>query len=423
MHTLENFKGFAKAEVNLFRPLTFVIGPNGIGKTNLIEAIELLAYIASGQQLHTVTDAGRGGGLEIRGGLQSCARRPALSFSLGFGAAVPFDGWRPNFTYKVTIRTAPIPEIESEVLRVDDRVWFEAHQEGTAGLLSVTYDNFDRGPNKPTTTVPASTCVLSQYAGLATKNKKLPTCVQAVDTIRQHLRRSYVFDPSARLMRDYDRVGDQVLHRDGSNLSAVLYGLSIGTAEQKASLTRIVERIRQLPEEPFAEIGFEVTSLNDVLFGFRTTPGGPLIDARLLSDGTLRTLAVLTAMETCEPASRLVIEEFDNGVHPSRIALLTSALVETATRRGLNVLVTTHNPVTLDALPQELLSGVLVCYWKANEHSAAISSLLELPRVDELLERGRLGDIVTRKLIETYLVPMSDDERAARAKEWIEGLP
>src|SRR4051812_19811852 len=126
MHTLRDFKGFARAEVNLFSPLTVVIGPNGVGKTNLIEAIELLAFTASGQPLHTVTDVGRGGGFEIRGGLQSCARRPLKQFSLGFLANVPFEGTMTICEYEVTIRTAPTPEIECESLAVGSRTWFSA---------------------------------------------------------------------------------------------------------------------------------------------------------------------------------------------------------------------------------------------------------------------------------------------------------
>lgn len=48
MHRLIDFKSFADVSVNLFRPMTVLIGPNGSGKTNLIEAVELLAFLASG---------------------------------------------------------------------------------------------------------------------------------------------------------------------------------------------------------------------------------------------------------------------------------------------------------------------------------------------------------------------------------------
>ena len=41
MHRLTDFKNFAQAEVNLFEPLTILLGRNGSGKTNLLEGIEL----------------------------------------------------------------------------------------------------------------------------------------------------------------------------------------------------------------------------------------------------------------------------------------------------------------------------------------------------------------------------------------------
>ena len=44
-----------------------------------------------------------------------------------------------------------------------------------------------------------------------------------------HLQASFVFDPDPKLMRSYERVGDTILKRNGSNLSAVLYGLSTET--------------------------------------------------------------------------------------------------------------------------------------------------------------------------------------------------
>ncbi|MCF7994391.1 MAG: ATP-binding protein [Chromatiaceae bacterium] len=45
-----------------------------------------------------------------------------------------------------------------------------------------------------------------------------------------------------------------------------------------------------------------------------------------MSDGTLRyDVAIVTALLTREPGSLLVIEEVDNGLHPSRAHLLVRA--------------------------------------------------------------------------------------------------
>jgi predicted ATPase len=141
----------------------------------------------------------------------------------------------------------------------------------------------------------------------------------------------------------------------------VLHALHTGSKREKASLARILKQIKQLPEEPFQKFDFVTTELGDVLFGLRN--GGSLVDARLLSDGTLRCLAVLTALETVEEGSRIIIEELDNGLHPSRVGVLASAIWEASARRNLNILCTTHNPATLDALTPEQLAGVVVAYW------------------------------------------------------------
>jgi energy-coupling factor transporter ATP-binding protein EcfA2 len=55
---LQNFKGFAQTEVDLQQPVTLLIGPNGSGKSNLIEALELLSFMVSGQPLHRISDTG-----------------------------------------------------------------------------------------------------------------------------------------------------------------------------------------------------------------------------------------------------------------------------------------------------------------------------------------------------------------------------
>jgi predicted ATPase len=418
---LRGFKGFIDAQVRLAPGLSVLIGPNGVGKTNLIEGLELLAYVASGRPIHAITDIGRGGALEVRGGLQSCARRGQETFELSFRASLPFEGKAQTAEYRVSLRALPAQEIEAESLIVGERTFFAA-QRGAPGLLDVTWDNFKRGPNKPTATIAAGQAALSQYATFASTNAKLKDCLEVIGAVRASLEQSFMFDPHPRLMRGYERVGNAVLQRDGANLSAVLFALSEGTPAQREALDRLARRIARIPEERFTAFGFERTRLNDVLFGLKNA-AGVLTDARLLSDGTLRALAVLTALETCPPQARIVVEEFDNGVHPSRVRALLEALLDDSKRRALNVLVTTHNPATLDAMPPEDWRAVIVAYWDGASESARVVPLLELPRAGELLESGQLGDLVTRRVLESYLSPPSAEQRSVQVQRWLEALP
>ena len=322
MHYFKNFKGFKDVSIDLIRPFTLLIGPNGSGKTNVIEAIELLSFIARGQPLYEIADVGRTEtGLQIRGDLQACGHMGQDVFALAFGASARFEGALKRVVYRIFIRTKPHPQILEEHLKVGDRVLYKTlpKDPGSASRdLEVIYDNFAPGGRKPRTAASSERSVLSQYREIAQKNRNLTQCVRLVQLIMRHLQASYVFDPNPKLMHGYERIGNSVLSKDGANLSAVLYSLSIGDEVQQASLDRLLSQISQLPDEPYEEFDFTDTDLGDVIFWLREKTGYK-VDARSLSDGTLRTLAILTALETVQAGSHVIVEEFDNGLHPSRV--------------------------------------------------------------------------------------------------------
>jgi AAA15 family ATPase/GTPase len=181
-----------------------------------------------------------------------------------------------------------------------------------------------------------------------------------------------------------------------------------------------LKNIKQLPEEAFESFEFITTSDNsDILFALKY-PNGEVISAKLLSDGTLRALAILTALETVPEYSRIIIEEIDNGVHASRVNVLIDAIWEASNRRHLNTLVTTHNPATLDSLTDEQLECVVVCHYDKQSQSAKLTPFFELPNVDVLLQKGKLGGLVTRNVIEHYLDPEFEKQQNKIAAEWLE---
>lgn len=425
MHVFSNFKGFLDANLDLFKPLTIIIGPNGSGKTNVIEGVELLSFLVHGRPLHEISDIGKGErkGLEIRGGLQACPYRDSDSFSFTFLANIQFLGRNRPFIYSLEVRVRPKPRISFEQLVfTDDNTLIFQTESGTksttSGDVRVEYNNFARGGRKPKALVSANVSVISQYKDFAHGNTKYDQCAGLVNGIMRYLRSSFVFDPNPKLMHGYERIGDDTLSRDGSNLSAVLYSLYNGNKEQQKSLGRLLKWISQLPEEPYVSWEFVDTKLGDVIFALRES-SGLLADARLLSDGTLRCLAVMTALETVAENSRVVIEEFDNGLHPSRVEVMIKAIDSCCKRRKLNVLVTTHNPATLNALQPDQLLGVVFCAWDNKSQAFKLINIHELPRYDEFLERGRLGDLVTRRIVEKYLAPDFEEKQKEKALEWL----
>ena len=113
-----------------------------------------------------------------------------------------------------------------------------------------------------------------------------------------------------------------------------------------------------LPEQDIQEIDFIETPRGEVMVALTETFGGHATryDATLLSDGTLRVLAIAAAVLSA-PGGLVVIEEIDNGVHPSRAGQLLNHVSRIAKERDLRVLISSHNPALLDALPDERRSS------------------------------------------------------------------
>ena len=422
MHHFIDFKSFRDARIELLEPLVILVGPNGSGKSNALEGIEVLSSIAAGHRLREITDLDREGALNVRGGLQGCSRNGTNSFTLAFSAAIPWRGEMGPFVYSVTVTPLPEPRITAESLVVSNTVLFrevQGTESPTSADIRIEYNNFARGGRKPQTAVSATRSVLSQYEHFATKNRKLRESLGLIGAVRNHLRASFVFDPNPSAMRRYERIGHDSLLRDGSNLSSVLYGLN---QNGKAKLDELFGHIRQVPDEPYSGFDFVATQLGDVIFGMREEHSNQLSDARMLSDGTLRTLAVLTAVATGERHSRVVVEEFDNGLHPSRVASLVQAITGIRNERKINVLLSTHNPEVLNALTPEQQRNVVLAFRSRDDYWSRLLPLTQVARYDELLERGRLGELVTRRIVDQHLDPDFENKRDEAMRRWLAGL-
>jgi len=64
--TLENFKSYLRASLPL-APLTVLIGANASGKSNAIEGMRLLSWLAQGQRLSAIQYAVQSGDRVVRG--------------------------------------------------------------------------------------------------------------------------------------------------------------------------------------------------------------------------------------------------------------------------------------------------------------------------------------------------------------------
>jgi len=136
-----------------------------------------------------------------------------------------------------------------------------------------------------------------------------------------------------------------------------------------------------------------------------------LMDSKGMSDGTLRFLAILTALLTRPEGSQIIIEEVDNGLHPSRAGLLLKMIRDIGTKRKIDVLVTTHNPALLNALGPEMVPFVVVAHRSPETGASKLTLLEDIDNLPKLLASGPLGKIVSTGEIEKSLAEGMDSSQ------------
>lgn len=420
--TVKNFKSFREATLGL-RPLTVLIGANASGKTNLLEALQLLSWMASGRQLGQILSAIRDQELGLRGTL------PQWTWN---GNADPIDfscdiGPRYSMTLDLAVDEPLGPRISSETLWRDGNdipLYTASVRNQDAHTLAIEYNNFARGGKKPVIEGSALQPVFTQLttgARFAAKHQQSQTLIpQSAGAVTEALQKIIFLDPSPRVMRGYSHALDLGLRADGANISSVLHHLSKGDERDE-----MLHFVQALPEQDIAQIGFLETPRGEVMVQLEETFGGHARwrEAAVLSDGTLRALAIAAALLSVEPGSTVVIEEVDNGIHPPRVGRILELMRATAERRKLRVLVTTHNPALLDAIPDREIQHVVACYRDPDQGDSRLVMLGKLAQFPELVARGSLGELVVRGILErTLRNPESEEQRKQSALRWLDEL-
>jgi len=163
---VQNFKSYPDATLAL-APLTVLIGANASGKSNVIEALRLLSWIAAGNRLGSIAHEVQGEGQAIRGAVEDLSSRGAARFQLACHTTHPqWDEYSirlgrqdDNELYIAgegltgSWETAPLVNV------VKDR--------RGPGDVRVAYNNFARGGKKPQVVCNNQMSVLAQLQSRA----------------------------------------------------------------------------------------------------------------------------------------------------------------------------------------------------------------------------------------------------------------
>ena len=419
---IENFKSYRDATLKL-APLTVLIGANASGKSNAVEALRLLSWIARGGGLGTIRHEVQAGGRAMRGAIEDLGFRPSFTLSC---RAVESEWER----YSIRIERLNDGELriaeEELVPNSGGFPFFRVASSSEAGDgMRVAYDNFRRGGKKPQVACNDRIAALVQLQSPARfahgHEKAQRTIPKAAAQCQQSLSNVVFLRPQPTNMRGYSFANERMLAGDGANLSSVLFNL----CKNDESKDRLLEFVAAMPERNVVEIDFSKTERGEVMVKLVETFGAKKADydATLLSDGTLRVLAIAAAVLSAPEESLLVIEEIDNGVHPGRADRLLDRLWRVARERRLRILICSHNPALLDALPLETVPNVVFCYRDPETGFSRLTSLEDIPDYPELVAQGTIGHLMTRGILDRFVkCRPSTEEKLRRNQAWLAEL-
>ena len=362
------------------RPLNVLIGANGSGKSNFIEAIGLLhaapTDLAARVRGSGVADWIWHGEREVESACIYAVLKPAEQGSLHY--RLEFVERQKGFIVIHEILEPANTEDDFSYVRV-----MRGSGDRPEALLMVkapeSQASVRANYRQVEYALDQSSSVLAQVKD-AEHYPELTRVAKDLASVR--LYREWTFGQSnvVRSLQKTD-LPNANLAEDHTNLGLVLNRLSMDY-EVRA---RIVEALRRLYEDVsdfHVNIEFNTAQLYVQERGGKVT-----VPATRLSDGTIRYLSLLAILCDPQPPPLVCIEEPELGLHPDILPGLAKLLLEASERCQL--VVTTHSEVLVDALTHEP-ECIVVC---EKEEGQTKLKRLSGSELQHWLDKYRLGEL------------------------------
>ncbi len=351
-----NFKSLGEVTLRLGH-LTCLVGMNGAGKSTVLQALDFVSQLMQGDVQ---------GWLDRRGWSAAdlrCKLRKELNvtFNVTFepstGGVLTWVGifnrsdlrCSQEFFYHGANKEAPLLRLSDLKLHVEDKEDQKITFEYQGSILSVL------------------------------KDSALPKPLREFRDALRRVRSLELLSPH--LLRKSARSSEHDIGAGGEKLSAYLDNIR---GEQKAALVKLLQKFYP------ALVDFKVTSQKTgwkKLSVFEKFEEQTLeTDALHLNDGLLRILAVLTQAQS--DRSLLLLDELENGINQEIVQTLVDTLLESPQQ----LLVTTHSPLLLNYLPDEVARKGVQLLYKTPRGETRIKPFFDIPRIAAKLDAMGPGD-------------------------------
>jgi len=343
--SIRNFKSLGEVKDLELPRLAVLFGPNAAGKSNFLDAIQALSRIGTNRTLSdALQEPIRGHPIEAfsfpPGGLPELLSQQASSFALDAVLRIEKDAYE----YRVRIRIDP----ESGSLAVDDEYLAALTSAGTPrgnpliqgmdGELHIRRKSKPGHPRQEPKGLNHSLLSDPRLGGLE---------YRGIERCRTELMqwRTYYLDPRVAMRRAATPAEVSDIGVLGENIAPFLYRLRAERAKEFGAVVRTLRTLIPSVEDVAVDLDKRRGTLDIVI---RQT--NIEYSSRIISEGTLRVLALCSIAANPWGGSLAAFEEPENGVHPRRLELIADLLVALALEQNRQVVVTTHSPLFCGAI-------------------------------------------------------------------------
>lgn len=381
---IQRYKSLLDVDVTL-KPLSVLFGPNAAGKSNFIDALQLLSRIAGSRSLKEAFEPPyRGKPMESFSfgdrGLEGLMGEDSLSFILqadvelsptviatvnkdiqdtrkGQTAEGNGEGSKPRrssyihhtqLRYRIEIGITP----KSGVLHVVDEYLAPLDKDGNPKTKPQAY--LERVQNKLHLRMEGQShpTFFDRYLDHAIVSRPhYPPHYPHLTALSRELQSwyFYYFEPRERMRAATSVKEVRHIGLMGEELAAFLNTLKNRDPRQFADVEKAMHSL--VPS--VTGIRTDVNKFGEVELSL--DEGKISMPARVISEGTLRVLGLLALSGVQEPPAVIGFEEPENGVHPRRIRDIAKLLVNRSLSGTTQLIVTTHSPILPDHVKPESL--------------------------------------------------------------------
>jgi predicted ATPase len=380
-----NFKSLAAVDIPLGH-FNCLVGMNGAGKSTVLQALDFLSQLMRGDVQ---------GWLDQRGwsaaDLKCKLRKESnitfnVSFSTSGGAVLTWIG-----------------VFNRSDLRCSQESAYLGDGKGATTLLRLSGQTYAwEGKESQNIAFEYQGSILS-----ALKDSELPTPLLEFRDALRRVRSLELLSPEK--LRKSARVSEHDIGAGGEKLSAYLDNIK---GERKDKLVELLQKFYP------ALVDFKITSQKSgwkKLSVFEQFGSQKLeTEALHLNDGLLRILAVLTQADA--DRSLLLLDELENGINQE----IVETLVDTLLQSPQQLLVTTHSPLLLNYLPDDVARKAVQFLYKTPQGETRRRGFFSIPRIADKLNAMGPGDAFVDtdlRSLAQECIDMDDRHEAAIRKE------